>query len=144
MTKIFHYSHYISYLFAIPAIYYIFNGSILRPDNFIEEVGLGVFFMGFAYAFGSMSDIKKISKKERKLFANPKKYKQKVLLIISLGVVMTLTCLFFISIKWIGGDKLLSEKFYHLGLNCMPIVIAIFFELKQINDKKYYFDLIDK
>ena len=142
MTKLFHYLHYVSYLFAIPAIYYIFHGSIFRPDNFIEEVGLGIFFMGFAFAFGSMSDIRKISEKERKLFSNPKKYKQKVLSIISLGIAMIFTCIFFISIKWIiGEDKLLARKFYNLGLNCMPIVIAVFFELKQVSDKKSYFDL---
>ncbi|MDE5421488.1 hypothetical protein L3073_04665 [Ancylomarina sp. DW003] len=144
MTKLFHYFHYVSYLFAIPAIYYILHGSVFRPKNFIEEVGLGIFFMGFTFAFSSMSDIKKISEKERKLFSNPKKYKQKVLSIISLGIAMAIACIFFISIKWIGGDKLQAEKFYHLGLNCMPIVIAIFFELKQINDKKSYFDLINE
>jgi len=144
MTKLFHYFHYISYLFAIPAIYYIFHGSMFRTDNFIEEVGLGVFFMGFSFAFGSMSDIKKISEKERKLFANPKKYKRHILSIMCVGIAMIIVCLFFMSIKWIGGDNPLAEKYYHLGLNCMPIVIAVFFELKQINDKKSYFDLVNE
>jgi len=68
MTKFFHNIHYISYLFFIPVFYYVIHGSVFRPDNFIEEVGLGIFFMGFSFAFGSMGDIKKISKNERKLF----------------------------------------------------------------------------
>ena len=62
-------------------------------------------------------------------------------IVVSTGVTMIIVCAFFISIKWIGADKLLSEKFYNLGLNCMPIVIAIFFELKQTIDKKAFFDL---
>jgi uncharacterized membrane protein len=117
---------------------------MFRPDNFIDEVGSGIFFMGFSFAFSSMGDIKKISKKEQKLFVNPKKFKQHILSIMSVGIVMIITCLFFISIKWIGNNKLQAEKYYNLGLNCMPIVIAIFFELKQINDKKSYFDFINE
>lgn len=144
MTKIFHYISYVSGIFAIPAIYYIFHGSILRPPNFMEEIGLGIFLMGFSFAFSSMSDIKKISKKERKFFTDPKKYKQKILSLIFLGIIMIITCLLFISMKWLGGNTLLANKYYNLGLNCMPIIIAVFFELKQINDKKSYFDLVNK
>jgi len=54
---------------------------------------------------------------------------------------MTIVCAIFISMKWIGGNKILEEKYYRLGLNCIPIVIAVFFELKQFIDKKSYFEL---
>ena len=76
MTKLFHRIHNLQYLFAILAIYYIFVGSILRQDNYMSEIGLGVFIMGISFAFGSMNDIRKISPKEEKLFFNPKKYRE--------------------------------------------------------------------
>ncbi len=144
MTKLFHNISYLSVPFAVAAMYYIFHGSLLRPINFVEEIGLGIFFMGFAFAFGGMSDIKKISKKEVEIFTDSKRFKHKVYSLIIIGVVALFACLVFISLKWIGGNKLLADKYYNLGLNLMPSVIAIFFELKQFYDKKSYFDLINE
>ncbi|RKY76362.1 hypothetical protein DRQ07_10445 [candidate division KSB1 bacterium] len=143
MTKFFHYISYLYVPFLIPAIYYTFHGSLFRPVN-IEEVGLGIFLAGFAFAFSSMKDIKKVSEEERKLFTNSAKYKRTVIFFVSTGIVMIFVCIIFISVKWMGGDKLLADKFYNLGLNCMPLVIAVFFQLKQLIDKKSYFDLLNK
>lgn len=144
MVRIFHVASYLSVLFAVLAIYYIFHGSLYRPANSLEEVGLGVFFMGFSLAFGSMKDITKFSEKEKKLLSDPRRYKNYLRFILSICAVMLLTSLSFISMKWIGRDSKLAKEYFNLGLNCIPIIVATFAELKQFIDKKRYFDLVSR
>lgn len=140
MNKLFHYLRYLGIPFSVAAMYYIYYGSIVRKGNFLEDVGTGVLCMGIALAFGSMGDIKKVSKSEHRLFTNPKKYKSQLRKLTILGFVTLVICLLFVSMKWSANEEM-GRQYYNLGLNLFPNVVAMFFSVKQMQDKKQYWDL---
>ncbi|MCL3781987.1 hypothetical protein EMN47_16495 [Prolixibacteraceae bacterium JC049] len=137
MIRFFHYLQYLNWPFSFAAMYYIMTGSFVSRN--LDEVGLGVLFMGIAFGFSSLGDMTKISKKEEKLFNSPKKYRRTVNFITITGFLSILVTLFFISFRWIGANEH-AEQLYQLGLNFSPLIIATFFSLKQLVDKKQYFE----
>lgn len=141
MTKLFHYFQYLFLPFYVLTIFYIVKGSVFQYS--LEDVGLGLLCMGIAFGFSSMGDITKVSKKEEKLFSNKKRFHRRVNYLITVGCSVIITTIFFISQKWIGRNEF-AEQFYQLGLNCFPLIIAVFFSLKQLIDKKQYFDVMNK
>lgn len=141
MIKIFHYLQYLFFPFFLLTIYFIIRGSLIEFN--LELVGFGILCMGIAFAFTSMGDISKISKKEEKLFRNEKKFRRSVTYYMFMGLLILLTSLFFISQKWQGKGEM-GEEFFKLGLNLSPLIIAVFFTLKQLVDKKEYYESMDK
>lgn len=138
MIRFFHYLQLLVFPFAILAIYFIVKGSVFVYN--IDDVSFGVLCMGIAFAFGSMGDINDISNKEKKVFSNKKKFKRQIYFLLITAIAIAFTTVFFILQKWIGNNGL-NEQFYQLGLNCSPLIIAAFFSLKQLLDKKKYYDL---
>lgn len=141
MIRFFHYLQYVQYPFTVLAVYYIFKGSFFQPN--LANVGIGVLCMGIAFAFSSMGDVKQISKKEEKVFANKKKFRRTSLFLLWLGYLMIFVTAVFICQKWLLNNEI-GEQFYQLGLNCFPLIIAVFFTLKQLIDKKEYHELKNK
>ena len=114
-------------------IFYIARGSFFQPS--FDDVGFGVLCLGIGFGFSSMGDITKPSKAEAKLFSNRREFKRRVIALLILAFAMIITTIFFISQK--KNDLVV----YQLGLNCFPLVIAIFFTLKQLIDKKQYYEM---
>lgn len=140
MKKTFTYLQFLVFPFSIAAMIYIGYGTFVTNESSLEYIGTGVLCMGIAFAFGSMGDISEVSKKEEKLFNNPKKYKWFVISYAIFAFVTLAASLFFVSMKWLGVNNL-AHQYYTLGLNLLPIVIAVFFNIKQVQDKKQYFEL---
>jgi len=141
MIRLFHYMQYVQYPFSILAIYYIFWGSYFEPN--LNDVGFGVLCMGIAFAFSSMGDVTQISQKEEKLFASKNRFRRTYLYLLIVGFTCIFVTVFFISQKWTKNNEL-GDQFYQLGLNCFPLIIAVFFTLKQLIDKKQYHELKSK
>ena len=72
MIRFFHYLQYLVFPFFILTVYFILKGTLYEYS--LEDVSLGVLCMGITFAFGSMGDITDISKKERRIFSNRKKF----------------------------------------------------------------------
>lgn len=136
--KLFYYSQYLFWPFSALTFFYIIKGSVFTPN--LDDVGLGVLFMGIAFGFSSMNDVSDISKKDKKLFLNEKKFKTQVKFLIACAFLVVIVSLFFMSIKWFGNNPM-ADSYYQLGLSCSPLVLAMFFTLKQLLDKKAYFDI---
>ena len=133
MIRLFNYLQYLVLPFTLMAIFYIARGSFFQPS--IDDVGFGVLCLGIGFGFSSMGDMTKLSKAEAKLFSNRRKFKRRVIALLILAFAMIITTIFFIS------QKKNDLGVYQLGLNCFPLVIAIFFTLKQIIDKKQYHEM---
>ena len=133
MTKLFNYLQYLVIPFTLFAIFYIARGSFFKPS--LDDVGFGVLCMGIGFGFSSMGDITKTSKEEAKFFSNKRKFKRRVNALLILGIVMMITTISFVS------QKQNDISVYQLGLNCIPLVIAVFFTMKQLIDKKQYYEL---
>ena len=133
MIRLFDYLQYLVIPFTLLAIFYIARGSFFQPS--LDDVGFGVLCMGIGFGFSSMGDITKISKADAKLFSNRRKFKRRVIALLILAFLMMITTIFFLS------QKKNDFSVYQLGLNCFPLVIAIFYTLKQLIDKKQYYEL---
>lgn len=133
MIRLFDYLQYLVIPFTLLAIFYIARGSFFQPS--LDDVGFGVLCMGIGFGFSSMGDITKISKADAKLFSNRRKFKRRVIALLILAFLMMITTIFFLS------QKNNNLSVYQLGLNCFPLVIAIFYTLKQLIDKKQYYEL---
>uniref|UniRef100_UPI0032171DEA hypothetical protein n=1 Tax=uncultured Draconibacterium sp. TaxID=1573823 RepID=UPI0032171DEA len=138
MHKLFNFLQYLYFPFYVLTIFYIVKGSIIQFN--LEDVGFGILCMGIAFGFSSMGDITKISKKEKKLFSNEKRFNRIVVYLVVIGFTTMIVTILFISQKWIKNNAM-GEQFYQLGLNCSPLIIAVFFSLKQLIDKRQYFNL---
>ena len=136
MIRLFNYLQYLVLPFTLLAIFYIARGSYFQPN--LDDLGLGVLCIGIGFGFSSMGDITKMSDAETKLFSNKRKFKRKVIALLVLAIAMMITTVFFVSQK--NNDL----GVYQLGLNCFPLVIAIFFTLKQLIDKKQYYEMKNK
>lgn len=77
MPKYFQYISYLQYLFHIFGAYFIFTESIFKTENSLSGIGYGVFLIGVGFAVGSLSNIEKISKKEKIYFPIQKNSKNK-------------------------------------------------------------------
>ena len=133
MIRLFNYLPFLVVPFTLFAIFYIARGTFFQPS--LDDLGLGVLCIGIGFGFSSMGDITKMSETEAKLFSNKRKFKRKVIALLILAIVMMMTTVFFVS------QKNIDLGVYQLGLNCFPLVIAIFFTLKQLIDKKQYYEM---
>ena len=133
MIRLFYYLQYLVLPFTLMAIFYIARGSFFQPS--LDDVGFGVLCIGIGFGFSSMGDITKTSEAEAKLFSNRRKFKRKVIALLILAFTMIITTIFFMS------QKKNDLGVYQLGLNCFPLVIAVFFTLKQLIDKKKYYEI---
>ena len=132
MIRLFNYLQFLVLPFTLMAIFYIARGSFFRQN--LDDVGFGVLCLGIGFGFSSMGDITRVSKSEEKLFSNSRRFKRRVIALLILAFAMIITTVFFMS------QKKTDVTVYQLGLNCFPLVIAIFFTLKQLIDKKQYFE----
>jgi hypothetical protein len=115
-------------------------GSVVQN---LDDVSLGVLFMGVSLGFSSMGDVKDISKKEEKLFNNGINFKRQVRFLIIVAFSLVVVSLLFMSMKWFGRSEV-AGSYYQLGVNCSPLVLAVLFTLKQLLDKKEYFEVLKK
>jgi len=132
MIKLFKYLQFLVVPFTLLAIWFIVKGSFIQAD--LDDVGFGVLCMGIGFGFSSMGDITNTSNSEEKLFSDKIKFRRRLKALTILGFAMMITTVFFLVQKN-------NEDVYQLGLNCFPLIIAIFFTLKQLLDKKQYFEL---
>ena len=133
MSRLFNYLQFLVIPFTLLAIFYIARGSYFQPN--LDDVGLGVLCIGIGFGFSSMGDITKISKADAKLFSNRRKYNRRVIALLILAFAMMITTIFFLS------HRKNDLGVYQLGLNCFPLVLAIFFTLKQLIDKKQFYEI---
>lgn len=142
MPKYFHYLHYLYYILFPPAVYLVFAGSLLDSHS-LFDVSLGIYLLGLAMLFNSMMDSKKLSKKDKKLLEDAKKFKLIAFYLGFVTIVMFLVCIYFITAKWIYPERSVAtmEFFHKLGFDAIPLALALLFELKRHYDKRIIFEI---
>ncbi len=75
-SKTFHYASLLKWLFFILGVYYTYSNGIIRSEDYLTRISMGITLIGIGYAIGSLSDIESISKKERKIISDLKKFKK--------------------------------------------------------------------
>ena len=83
----------------------------------------------------SLSNIEKMSEKEKNIFKSGKYVKIQSIIILSSIVVLVIISLLFLSLKFIFPSKPLFNDFFDLGLDCWALILGLLCLLKSIYDK---------
>ncbi len=139
IPKYFHYISYLKWLFFVIGVYLTFTNSIMRPDDYLSGIGLGITLIGIGYAVGSLSDIEIISKKEKRIISDPKRFKKETISLFVMTCISFITSMFFFSVTLIINKSLAKEVangYTNLGYGTLAFSLGIFLELKQLYEKR--------
>ena len=88
IKNILHYASYLKWGFLIATIILICYSFIILPDNLISIIGIIIFFTGIYMGLDSLSDIEKMSEKEKNNYKTTKYVKIQSVIILSSIVVL--------------------------------------------------------
>ena len=130
-----HYASYLKWLFLAAAIILIFYSFIVLPENLISIIGTVIFLLGIQMGLDSLSDIEKMSEKEKSNYTTPNFVKIQRIIISTSIVVLIIISILFLSLKFIFPSKPLFNDFFDLGLDCWAMILGLLCLLKSIYDK---------
>ncbi|MDX5585443.1 MAG: hypothetical protein QNK20_11070 [Aureibaculum sp.] len=133
-----HYASYMKWAFLLAAIILIFYSLIVLPENLISIIGIIVFLVGIHMGLDSLSDMEKMSEKEKNFYRNIKYVKNQRIIVLSSIVVLVIISLLFLSLKFIFPSKPLFNDFFDLGLDCWAMILGLLCLLKSIYDKNEF------
>lgn len=113
---------------------------IFKPDDSLQKVGTVLFLSGIMMGFSSLSDITKVSKKERKSLANPKYVKWRIHFFVCGIIILVLISLLFFStgVLFPKGDPLIADDFKNLGYDCLVMILGFLCLIKQFTEQVEY------
>ncbi len=116
--------------------------AFLRPDVYaLSNTGLSIFLVGLFLGFTGFGDTEKLSKKEKRDFANPKSVKFSAIILLVVAGYIFIQGIYFINIKSInpGLKEDFAVELKNIGFNCLALGFGFLCYLKLIFDKyKYY------
>ena len=136
IINIFHYLSHAKWIFFIWAMFLIVSEYFHPTSHFLSNVGLSIFLMGLFLGFWGFSDIEKLSKKEKKNFANSKSIIiSSILLLIVAGYVF-IQGIYFMNIKLIRPTikENLAVEFKTIGYHCLAFGFGFLCYLKILFD----------
>lgn len=133
-----HYASYMKWAFLLAAIILIFYSLIVLPENLISIIGIIIFLVGIHMGLDSLSDMEKMSEKEKNFYRNIKYVKKQRIIILSSIVVLVIISLLFLSLKFIFPSNPLFNDFFDLGLDCWAMILGFLCLLKSIYDKNEF------
>lgn len=141
IINIFHYLSHARWIFLIWALFLMVQ-AFYHPNLYaLSNTGLAIFLAGLFLGFLGFSDIEKLSKKEKKDFANPKSIKiSSIILLVVAGYVFIMG-IYFMNIKLIKPliKENIAIELKTVGYHCFALGFGFLCYLKLIFDKyKYY------
>ena len=138
IKNILHYSSYLKWPFLIAVIILICYAFIIHPENLIPIIGIIIFLTGIYMGLDSLSDIEKLSEKEKNNYTSSKYVKTQRIIILSTITVLVIISLLFLSLKFIFPSNSLFNEFFDLGLDCWAMILGLLCLLKSIYDKNEF------
>ncbi|MFK5891233.1 MAG: hypothetical protein QM486_10950 [Flavobacteriaceae bacterium] len=141
IPKYFHYISHLKWLFFVIGVYFVSTESIIRDENYLSGIGLGITLIGIGFAIGSLSDIEKLTKKEKKIVSNPKRFKKETKSLFVGTCLGLLASVFFFLIPFINLSLYIdtTEGYTNLGYGTVAFALGMFLELKQLYEKRLIF-----
>jgi|WetSurMetagenome_2_1015567.scaffolds.fasta_scaffold144654_2 hypothetical protein len=141
ILNIFHYLSYARWIFFIWSMFLVVQ-AFLHPSLYaLSNTGLAVFLMGLFLGFWGFSDIEKLSKRDKKNFAEPKSIKiNSIVCLVSAGYCFIMG-IYFMNIKLIrpAMEENIAIELQTVGYHCFALGFGILCYLKMLFDKyKYY------
>ena len=135
--KILHFISHFRWLFFVwmmSLMIYIF---LYQAGNIPQMVGTVIFLAGIMMGLTSLSDITKVSEKEKKELSNPKLIKRQLIFFFVGVIVLILISALFLSLRLIfpGADEAILKDFTKLGYDCLVMMLGFLCLIKQFIDK---------
>jgi len=144
--KILHLLSFLKWFFLLWMLGLLIDVFVFKADDSLQKVGTIVFLSGIIMGFSGLSDITKVSKKEKIAISNPKYVKRRFLFFAVGIVVLVLICILFFSVGVIfpKGDPLLVDDFRDLGYNCLVMLLGFLCLIKQFTEQAEYVKNIER
>ncbi len=141
ILDIFHYLSYAKWIFLVWAMF-LMAQVFLHPGLYaLSNTGLCVFLVGLFLGFMGFGDIEKLSKKDKKDFANPKSIKISAIVLLVVAGYIFVQGIYFMNIKSIRPaiKEDVAAELKNVGYNCFALGFGFLCYLKLIFEKyKYY------
>lgn len=140
ISKALHFISHFRWLFAVWMIVLIVRVYFFESDNPVPLVGTVILLSGIMMGLTSLSDITKISVKEKKELLNPKNVKRIFTVYFAALIFMVLISILFLSLKYLfpSADESLLKDFANLGYDCLVSILGFLTIIKQYADKVDY------
>lgn len=141
IINIFHYLSHARWIFLIWALFLMVAEYFHPSSHFLSNIGLSIFLAGLFLGFEGFSDIEKLSKKEKKDFANPKSIKISSIIFLVVAGYVFIQGIYFMNIKLIQPEikENMAIEIKTVGYHCFALGFGFLCYLKLIFDKyKYY------
>jgi hypothetical protein len=120
----------------------VFSENAITP----KEVGTAIFLAGIMMGLASLSDVKKMSKKEKSDLSNPKTRKYQFIALFAGVIVLILISALFLSLKFIfpAAEESFLNDFAKLGYDCLVMMLGFLCLIKQHIDRLEYVQSLTK
>lgn len=126
IIQYFHYLSFLKYVFFVWGAYLFYPELFSQSENYISNMGMGIFFMGLGMCLDSLKKDDKLTTLEKKIFKNEKYYRS-LIMIGSIGSFLVI----------LGSIFLLKfREVYDFALGMISFSIGLLSVAKQ-NYSKY-------
>jgi len=140
LKRILHKISYLKWVFMLAQIVLILYSFIVLPDNLVSLIGVIIFITGIQLGMDSLSDMDRMSEKEKTRYSTTNYANQQAIIVLSVIVIVVLISILFISLKFVfpSTENSLFNTFFDLGLDCWALILGLLCLLKSIYDKDSY------
>ncbi len=137
LNTILHNVSNLKWVFLLWAIVLILYSFIRLPDNILSITGTIIFLIGIYLGLDSLSDISRISEKEKARFKLKNFAKTQSIIVLSAIVILSLISILFLSSKIFlsSKDPSVADPLFKLGLDCLVFILGLLCLLKSIHEK---------
>ncbi|HOW45071.1 MAG TPA: hypothetical protein PK919_07860 [Candidatus Aminicenantes bacterium] len=139
--KIFHALSHVRWVFFAWALYLMVQ-AFRHPARYaLANTGLAVFLMGLFLGFLGFSDITRVSRRERKEFADPRGMRISTILVLSVAGFTFLMGVYFMNIGVLrpGLKEAILVELKTVGYHCFALGFGFLCYLKLIFDKYMHY-----
>jgi hypothetical protein len=144
VIKIFHRLSQARWIFFLWALYLMVQAFLNSGRYALANTGLAVFLMGLFLGFLGFGDIERLSRREKKEFADPGNMRIYSAVMLGAAGFTFIMGLFFMNIHWLrpGLKETVEIELKTVGYHCFAFGFGFLCYLKMLFDKyKYYLSL---
>jgi len=139
ISTLLHYASHLKWLVLLWMLVLIISVFFDSTLNIIEITSKSLFIAGVYMTLDSLTDISKISEKDKILYTNPKIVKRQKQIFISGAVLLFIISILFFTIKFFSNpNNATIEDISNLGKDTIVMMLGFLCLLKNVYDKEEY------
>jgi hypothetical protein len=139
ISALLHYASFLKWLVLLWMLVLILSVFFNSTQNIIEITSKSLFIAGVYMTLDSLTDISKISEKDKALYSNPKIVKKQKQIFISGAILLFIISILFFSIKFFTkSNNSTIDDISNLGKDTIVMMLGFLCLLKNVYDKEEY------